>query len=467
MGAAPLDFATGGGQFYTQAAGGGSAGFLVSDDGGLPFLTELRSRGGPEGIGYPISQRFDWKGTTVQAFQKAVLQWLPGEHRVAFLNVFDDLTGAGKNPWLHSVRSTPEPTWLRNEGQLTWDEVVAQRLAFLDTNPAIKARYYSVADPTTLFGLPSSRVEDMGSHYAIRLQRAVIQQWKSDVPWARAGETTVANGGDIAKEAGMFPGGPLQPTGPDQAARPISAGPINVTYPIAAPAAPAMPASSAVDIPRAGARRRVVLDPGHGGGQVGAAGYAPDGRGLLEKDLNLEIVRRAASLLRAAGYDVTQTRDSDRQVSGPDLKDDLQARIDVANAAHADVFVSVHNNGIGNRAQQGTEVYYAADRPFSDRSRALAQLLFDNAIRSIQAAGYSPVPRGIKTDTSIDGLHLYLLSPKTARVDRPSEMPSALIEGLFLTNLSDVAQLARPEIREAIAHGVAVAIGSFLSAARG
>ena len=42
-------------------------------------------------------------------------------------------------------------------------------------------------------------------------QRAVIQQWKVDVPWARAGETTVANGGDVAKEAGLLPQDATQP----------------------------------------------------------------------------------------------------------------------------------------------------------------------------------------------------------------------------------------------------------------
>src|SRR5919204_623792 len=65
--------------------------------------------------------------------------------------------------------------------------------------------------PTAL-GYPiSHRVEDMGNHYAVRLQRAVIQFWKVDVPWAKAGQTTVANGGDIAKEAGLFPAEPLRP----------------------------------------------------------------------------------------------------------------------------------------------------------------------------------------------------------------------------------------------------------------
>ena len=68
-----------------------------------------------------------------------------------------------------------------------------------------------------LYGLPTSRVVDNGNHNVIRLQRAVIQQWKVDVPWARAGPVTVANGGDVGKEAGLFPAGAITPRAPDRA----------------------------------------------------------------------------------------------------------------------------------------------------------------------------------------------------------------------------------------------------------
>ena len=36
--------------------------------------------------------------------------------------------------------------------------------------------------------------------FVIRTQKAVFQQWKEDVPWAKAGEVTIANGVDVAKE---------------------------------------------------------------------------------------------------------------------------------------------------------------------------------------------------------------------------------------------------------------------------
>jgi N-acetylmuramoyl-L-alanine amidase len=516
--AGPLDWPVQQGQFYTQTAGGSGLGYVVSDAEGAPFLSALKSRGGPTALGYPISRRFQWGGTTVQAFQKAVLQWLPSENRVAFLNVFDDLSKAGRDDWLRAARSTPAQAWLENEGQLGWEQIVKGRLAFLDASPAIKARYFAVADPQTLYGLPASRVEDMGNHYAIRLQRAVIQQWKVDVPWAKAGEVTVANGGDIAKESGMFPEPALQPGDPNGAlsvavaptpspaaggapsAAPLAAGPgglVATVTPAAAtaltpaagatptpagprpgatpgppssapplpPTAPAFRDPPIAQVPRAGQASRVVLDPGHGGGQVGSSAQFADGRVLREKELTLDVARRAAALLRAAGYQVTLTRDADQQAGGPRLSDDLQARIDLANAARADVFVSIHFNGIGNREIRGLEVYYATERPFSAENRALADLLYQQIGRQLAASGYDAYPRGAKADSLAagQGEHFFVLSPQTSKVKRPSLMPAALGEALFLTNVQDAAQLDRSEIRDAVARGYAVAIGTFLA----
>jgi N-acetylmuramoyl-L-alanine amidase len=461
--AAPLDWVVPAGHFYSQTAGDGF-GFVVSDADGVPFRTELNRRGGPSQLGYPISHRFVWKGTTVQAFQKVVLQWLPSENRVAFIHVFDDLSKAGRDDWLRSVRSTPGQAWLDGEEKLPWEAIVKGRVAFLDANPAIKTRYMSVRDPMTMFGLPASRVEDMGNHYAVRLQRAVIQLWKVDVPWAKAGQTTVANGGDIAKEAGLFPNEALSPATPDGARR----GPAPSAQPSPPAATTAPPPVSfreppIREVPRAGAARRVVLDPGHGGSQIGAAGQLPGGPLLREKDLNLDVVRRTAQLLRAAGYEVVQTRDGDQQAAGPKLTDDLQRRVDIANQFKADAFVSVHHNGLNNRGIRGLEVYYAADRPHSAESKALADLLYQQVGRHLAAAGYEPNGRGVRTDTSIDGDHLYLLSPETERIKSPSMMPAVLGEALFLTNDADLAALGRPEVRDAIARGYAVAIGAFLA----
>ncbi len=216
-GAAPADFDIPGGHFFTQTASGdGTTGFAVVDDGEARFWSEFRRLGGVAGVGYPISQRFRWDGFVVQAMQKGVLQWRPEVGRAYFVNVFDQLAAAGKDDWLLTVRSTPRPLDGAFDAGKPWGQVVATRLALLDANVAIKAAYHAVADPLNHYGLPTSPVVDNGNHYVVRLQRAVIQQWKVAVPWAAPGQVTVANGGDVGREAGLYPAAALTPLSGDR-----------------------------------------------------------------------------------------------------------------------------------------------------------------------------------------------------------------------------------------------------------
>lgn len=204
------EWAIPGGHFYTQT-GGGQGGFAVVDDGQARFWSEFRRLGGVQALGYPISRRFVHDGFVTQAFQKALLQWRPAEGRVALINVFDELSRAGKDGELAARFQTPPPLPAGWDGERSFAQIVAHRQVLLNANPALKRRYFNVADPLTFFGLPTSEVTDQGSHFAIRLQRAVLQQWKSDVPWAKAGEVTVANGGDLARQLGWLPGEAVAP----------------------------------------------------------------------------------------------------------------------------------------------------------------------------------------------------------------------------------------------------------------
>lgn len=199
------DFDTAGGRFFTQTGGGGGKGYAVTDDGAARFWSEFQRLGGVQAVGYPASQRFQWDGFTVQVFQRVVFQWRPESNSVAFVNVFDRLGELGKNEFLRTVRQTPPPRAFDDAGK-AWEQVMANHLAVLERYPAVKAKYFAVVgDPIQANGLPMSDVTDMGDALVLRAQRVVLQQWKKDVPWAKAGEVTVALGGDIAKEAGVLP----------------------------------------------------------------------------------------------------------------------------------------------------------------------------------------------------------------------------------------------------------------------
>lgn len=209
-----LDYDMSNGHFYTQAngqpLGASPKGFPIVDDAEAPLWREFQRLGGVAGLGYPTSRRFKWDGFVSQAMQKGVLQWQPGGGRVYLVNVFDEMSKKGLDNWLNAFRQTPRiADWSSDTGR-NWDDVVKAHLALLDANPAIKARYLSVPDPINLYGLPMSYA-DMGNNYTLRAQRVVIQQWKENMPWAAAGDVTVANGGDIAKEAGLLPPETLVP----------------------------------------------------------------------------------------------------------------------------------------------------------------------------------------------------------------------------------------------------------------
>jgi len=116
--------------------------------------------------------------------------------------------------------------------------------------------------------------------------------------------------------------------------------------------------------------RTVVLDPGHGGENEGTK--AP--RGLVEKDVTLDIAQRLGDLLLSSGYQVVLTREEDLSLS-------LRDRADLANTRRGDIFVSIHVNWLENRELRGLETFYLGptDDPYLE---ALAA-------RENQQSGYS------------------------------------------------------------------------------
>jgi|HubBroStandDraft_6_1064221.scaffolds.fasta_scaffold06056_7 N-acetylmuramoyl-L-alanine amidase len=95
-------------------------------------------------------------------------------------------------------------------------------------------------------------------------------------------------------------------------------------------------------------KMRIVVDAGHGGWDLGTVGR----RGLLEKDLVLEIAQRLGKLLESRlGAEVIYTRQDDNYIP-------LDDRAGIANQAQADLFISVHANYSDLPSARGVETYY-------------------------------------------------------------------------------------------------------------
>jgi N-acetylmuramoyl-L-alanine amidase len=215
----------------------------------------------------------------------------------------------------------------------------------------------------------------------------------------------------------------------------------------------------------AAAPLRVTLDPGHGGSQIGASYRFADGLVLQEKALTLRVALQLRDLLGQAGYAVTLTRTTDAPVSAHghavngdghvSLADDLQARVDTANQVGSDLFVAIHFNGSSDASARGTYTFWNADRPFAERSRALAQDVQAGMLAALRTAGYTSVDRGVRTDAWVLGRSaFFVLGPRSGTVARPSQMPAIIAEPLFLTNPQDAAALRDAKIVDAVAQGL-------------
>ncbi|MFN2444069.1 MAG: N-acetylmuramoyl-L-alanine amidase [Vicinamibacterales bacterium] len=141
---------------------------------------------------------------------------------------------------------------------------------------------------------------------------------------------------------------------------PSGAESVAVVPPVAVAPSPELPAPLAPP-PPVGVRT-VVLDPGHGGEEVGAQGT----RGGVEKDVTLSIARRLRTLIESRlGLRVFLTRDDDRGMT-------LDERTAFANSHKADVFLSLHANAALRPAMKGAEVYYlSAERGESEGPRVM------------------------------------------------------------------------------------------------
>lgn len=227
----------------------------------------------------------------------------------------------------------------------------------------------------------------------------------------------------------------------------------------------------------------IFLDPGHGGNDSGAVRVAANGRvELREKEVNLKIALKTAELLREHGYEVVLSRDSDeregedRDVNGDgriSSRDSLQAVVDAANAAGADLFISLHSNSSWDATASGVEVYYCADRPFSDDNRRLADLVQANLLQALADIGYNTVDRGVKEDGVLYQWrgrhgHLFVLGPvrtwgRRMVHPRATEMPGVLAEALFVSNRRDAAILGSEAGQWAIARGYVAAVDAYFA----
>ena len=106
----------------------------------------------------------------------------------------------------------------------------------------------------------------------------------------------------------------------------------------------------------------VVIDPGHGGKDPGAIGV----NGTFEKDINLLFAKIIKSVLSSNNIKVKLTRIDDRYLY-------LRERINFAEKAKADLFISIHADASKNRNASGFSIFSLSNKASDNEARELAQ----------------------------------------------------------------------------------------------
>ena len=210
----------------------------------------------------------------------------------------------------------------------------------------------------------------------------------------------------------------------------------------------------------------IILDAGHGGKDPGAIGR----RGLKEKDVVLDIARRAEKLIKKRGQvKVILTRRRDEFVS-------LDSRVKLANQNRGSLFVSIHTNSHMHKSAGGFETFYLGrtktddarsvamlensvleleDRPFMlDLGKELNKILWDLRIDEFKIE--SRELAGV-VQTNLDKrLTLKNRGVKEAPfyVLKGVAMPGALVETAFISNRKEEALLRRNDFRQSIAEAI-------------
>jgi N-acetylmuramoyl-L-alanine amidase/putative methionine-R-sulfoxide reductase with GAF domain len=220
-------------------------------------------------------------------------------------------------------------------------------------------------------------------------------------------------------------------------------------------------------------KMRIVVDAGHGGWDLGTVGR----KGLLEKDLVLEIAQRLGKLLESRlGADVILTRIDDNYIP-------LDERAGIANLAQADLFISVHANYSDLPSARGVETYYT--NFFSAPSAKDLETRDPNGGRSANTATLSPAELHEKIEQSRrlaasvqhslygtlsvqnPGLRDRGVKEASYVVLTETAMPGILAEVSFVSSPTDEQKLRSDGYREQIAEALYKGIARYAASSRG
>ncbi|TFJ91727.1 N-acetylmuramoyl-L-alanine amidase CwlD [Lentibacillus salicampi] len=182
--------------------------------------------------------------------------------------------------------------------------------------------------------------------------------------------------------------------------------------------------------------KTIVIDPGHGGPDGGAVGKDE----TLEKDIALEVARKARDFLQQSGALVYLTREDDTDLAAEDTKglsrrkaEDIRERLKFIHDQEADFFITLHLNALSSEQWHGAQTFY---HPKEDKSKHLATMIQEEVIRNLDNTTRKPLALN----------NVYLL--------KHAEVPGALVEIGFLSNAHEREHLKKDSYQRKMAGSI-------------
>lgn len=176
----------------------------------------------------------------------------------------------------------------------------------------------------------------------------------------------------------------------------------------------------------------IVVDAGHGGNASGATQ-----KGTQEKDINLAMLLELQAILdedERIGVYYTRTTD---------VNPTLDQRVQLANRANADLFISIHNNASATKnysQKRGTLILYSESDQSELSSKRFARICADTVSTVL----------GSKNRGLLEGDNIYII--------RNSRVPVALIEVGYMTQNEELELLKTAGYQHRAAEGIYQAI---------
>ncbi|WP_294823788.1 N-acetylmuramoyl-L-alanine amidase [uncultured Eubacterium sp.] len=185
-------------------------------------------------------------------------------------------------------------------------------------------------------------------------------------------------------------------------------------------------------------KKTVIIDPGHGGIDVGTVGID----GSLEKNINLSISLDLYDYLMVSGINTVLTRDGDYEVykaGEKRTKSDLYNRMDFINSIPDSILISIHQNHFENEAEWGTQVWFS---PNDEISPTLADKILRSVKKNIQPEN--------KRENKVSDNSYYILYK--------AQKPSVMVECGFVSNKNENNKLQDKEYQKDMAYSILAGI---------